>query len=184
MNHTNVDLNSLCQKVKDEVSLVLDSTDIGIDDMFIVIATETYPKPRFALMSGFYRVPCTLGKVYIKKYVSRDSYVPYGLAYESEYTAGGRKVGKFIRVIKLKVQRQERELFSFVVDPNTNMVDVHDIANGTTFTVQGANDSDIRIVYEGATNSADIQYEPVMYSYGTPTTGAGTFHGAWNWNAL
>lgn len=184
MNHTNVNLSSMCQEVRDEVSLVLDSTDIGIDDTFIVNSTETYTMPEFSRMAGFYRVPCTFGKAYIKKYVARNSYTPYRLAYESEHTAGGRRIEKFIRVIKLKAQRQERELFTFTVDTNTNMVDVRDIANGDTFTVQGANGSNIRIVYEGATNSSDIQYEPVRYSYGTPTTGAGTFHGTWNWNAL
>lgn len=41
MNHTDVNLSSSCQKVRDEISLVLDSTDIGIDETFIVNSTET-----------------------------------------------------------------------------------------------------------------------------------------------
>ena len=78
MNHTEVRFSCICQKVKDEITNVLDCTYIGIDD--------------------------TLHKPYIKKYIPRNRYQSYDFAYLTEHLLDGTKITPHYRIIRLKLE--------------------------------------------------------------------------------
>lgn len=71
MNHTGVNTYGLSQVVKDEANRFLDAVEIGTDEEFVVCATEILSRHEFE-SKGYCRVPCTIGKVYIKQYLPRN----------------------------------------------------------------------------------------------------------------
>ena len=103
MNHTGVNTHGLSQVVKDEANRFLDAVEIGTDEEFVVCATEILSRHEFE-SKGYCRVPCTIGKVYIKQYLPRNHHKIYRLAYMTTLDANGNERHPFYRVIKLKSQ--------------------------------------------------------------------------------
>ena len=108
MNHTEVKLFGMHQKVRDEISNVLDCTDIGTDDIFTVSSAYTLSVEQFKSRI-FYRVPCTCCVAYIKKYIPRNGCKLYGLAYLTNFSDNGGRRSPYYRIIRL-------ESFSPVLD--------------------------------------------------------------------
>ena len=103
MNHTEVRFSCICQKVKDEITNVLDCTYIGIDDTFTVSNTNIVEVEQFK-SRNFYRVPCTACEAYIKKYIPRNRYQSYDFAYLTEHLLDGTKITPHYRIIRLKLE--------------------------------------------------------------------------------
>lgn len=128
MNHTGVNISGLYQSVKDEVGSILDAVEIGTDDEFIVCDTEVITQHEFESI-GFFRVPCAVGRAYVKQYRSRNHHKIYKIAYESEIDGNGNSRPPFYRVIKLKSQLSYTHpsgnaFYTFTVDSSTNSVRV------------------------------------------------------------
>lgn len=126
MNHTGVNMYGLSQLVKDEANRFLDATEIGTDEEFIVCATEILTQHEFE-SRGYCRVPCTIGKVYIKQYLPRNHHKIYRLAYMTTLDANGNVRPLFYRVIKLKSSLSYTHpsgdtLYTFTIDSTTNSV--------------------------------------------------------------
>lgn len=126
MNHTGVNTYGLSQVVKDEANRFLDAAEIGTDEEFVVCATEILSRHEFE-SKGYCRVPCTIGKAYIKQYLPRNHHKIYRLAYKTTLDANGNERSPFYRVIKLKSQlsythSSGNELYTFTVDSSANSV--------------------------------------------------------------
>ena len=129
MNHTGVNTYGLSQVVKDEANRFLDAVEIGTDEEFVVCATEILSRHEFE-SKGYCRVPCTIGKAYIKQYLPRNHHKIYRLAYMTTLDANGNTRPPFYRVIKLKSQLSYihpsgNELYTFTVDSGMNSVTVN-----------------------------------------------------------
>lgn len=90
MNHTGVNTYGLSQVVRDEANRFLDAVEIGTDEEFVVCATEILSQHEFE-SKGYCRVPCTIGKVYIKQYLPRNHHKIYRLAYMTTLDANGNE---------------------------------------------------------------------------------------------
>lgn len=126
MNHTGVNTSGLSQSVKDEVNSILDDVEIGTDDEFIVCATEVLSQHEFE-SRGFFRVPCAVGRAYVKQYLPRNHHKIYRIAYESEIDGNGNSRPPFYRVIKLKSQLSYTHpsgdgFYTFTVDSGANSI--------------------------------------------------------------
>lgn len=189
MNHTEVNTYGLSQVVKDEANRFLDAIEIGTDEEFVVCATEILSRHEFE-SRGYCRVPCTIGKAYIKQYLPRNHHKIYRIAYMTTLDANGNERHPFYRVIKLKSQLSYthpsgNELYTFTVDSNMNSVTVN---NGdSTYTLPMSNMIDTTvdaISYHGNSPRRDYDY---MYGeslyVGSATMDAGynswTASGAW-----
>lgn len=129
MNHTDVgNLCILSQCVKDEITRVLDATDIGTDEEFIVCDTEVITQRDFE-SRNYFRVPCTVCKAYIRQVIPRNHHKIYRLAYKSDIGRDGNSRQPFYRVIKIKSQLSYTRpsgnvLYTFTVDSSENSVTV------------------------------------------------------------
>lgn len=147
MNHTGVNTYGLSQVVKDEANRFLDAAEIGTDEEFVVCATEILSRHEFE-SKGYCRVPCTIGKVYIKQYLPRNHHKIYRLAYKTTLDANGNERSPFYRVIKLKSQLSYthpsgNELYTFTVDSGANSVMVDNC--DSTYTLPMSNTLDTPI---------------------------------------
>lgn len=123
MNHTDINDYFLHPKAKEEAIAFLDATDIGIDDTFIVTTVEDITEEQFK-ERVFFRVPCTVGKAYIKKYIPRNSYTIYRLAYKATFTYNGFVAhDPFYRLIKLKHRTELLRSEGFPVDTESARCD-------------------------------------------------------------
>lgn len=161
MNHTEVRIFGMHQRVRDEISNVLDCTDIGIDDVFTVSSTDMISVEQFKNRI-FYRVPCTACEAYIKKYIPRNGCQSYGLAYLTSLSADGARRNNFYRLIKLVI-------FPHVLDvcdtPLQNAIDrvyVRDNRQEWTYITPTYSGRGIRLVTSG-----DVQNSYSMLSYGS-----------------
>lgn len=146
MNHTGVNTYGLSQVVKDEANRFLDAAEIGTDEEFVVCATEILSRHEFE-SKGYCRVPCTIGKAYIKQYLPRNHHKIYRLAYKTTLDANGNERPPFYRVIKLKSQLSYthpsgNELYTFTVDSGMNSVTVN---NDSTCTLHMSNRLDTTV---------------------------------------
>jgi hypothetical protein len=164
MNHTGVDTFRLSQVVKDEANKFLDAAEIGTDEEFVVCATEILSRHEFE-SRGYCRVPCTIGKAYIKQYLPRNHHKIYRLAYKTTLDANGNEWPSFFyRVIKLKSQLpythpSGNELYTFTVDSGMNSVAVNN--SDSTYTLPMPNTLDTPIDaygYYGNTFRRDYDY--------------------------
>lgn len=124
MNHTEVNTYGLSQVVKDEANRFLDAVEIGTDEEFIVCATEILSRREFE-SRAYCRVPCTIGKAYIKQYLPRNHHKIYRIAYKTTLDANGNERSPFYRVIKLKSQLQYTHpsgnaFYTFTIDSGAN----------------------------------------------------------------
>ena len=147
MNHTGVNTYGLSQVVKDEANRFLDAVEIGTDEEFVVYATEILSQHEFE-SRGYCRVPCIIGKAYIKQYLPRNHHKIYRLAYVTTLDANGNERHPFYRVIKLKSQLSYthpsgNELCTFTVDSDMNSVTVN---NDSTCTLHMSNMLDIHYI--------------------------------------
>ena len=134
MNHTVVNEHWLSQVARDEANRFLDATEIGTDEEFVVCDTEALTQHEFE-SKGYCRVPCTIGKVYIRQYLPRNHHKIYRLAYKTTLDVNGNERPPFYRVIKLKSQLSYTHpsgnvLYTFTVDSGVNGVTV-DNCNST-----------------------------------------------------
>ena len=146
MNHTGVNTYGLSQVVKDEANRFLDAAEIGTDEEFVVCTTEILSRHEFE-SKGYCRVPCTIGKAYIKQYLPRNHHKIYRLAYKTTLDANGNERPPFYRVIKLKSQLSYthpsgNELYTFTVDSGMNSVTVN---NDSTCTLHMSNRLDTTV---------------------------------------
>lgn len=146
MNHTGVNTYGLSQVVKDEANRFLDAAEIGTDEEFVVCTTEILSRHEFE-SKGYCRIPCTIGKVYIKQYLPRNHHKIYRLAYKTTLDANGNERSPFYRVIKLKSQLSYthpsgNELYTFTVDSGMNSVTVN---NDSTCTLHMSNRLDTTV---------------------------------------
>lgn len=146
MNHTGVNTYGLSQVVKDEANRFLDAAEIGTDEEFVVCTTEILSRHEFE-SKGYCRIPCTIGKVYIKQYLPRNHHKIYRLAYKTTLDANGNERPPFYRVIKLKSQLSYthpsgNELYTFTVDSGMNSVTVN---NDSTCTLHMSNRLDTTV---------------------------------------
>lgn len=166
MNHTGVNTYGLSQVVKDEANRFLDAAEIGTDEEFVVCATEILSRHEFE-SKGYCRVPCTIGKAYIKQYLPRNHHKIYRLAYKTTLDANGNERPPFYRVIKLKSQLSYTHpsgnaLYTFTVDSSTNSVTVDNGNSAYTLPMSNTLDTPIdAISYHG--NSPRRNYD---YTYG------------------
>lgn len=147
MNHTGVNTYGLSQVVKDEANRFLDAVEIGTDEEFVVCATEILSQHEFK-SKGYCRVPCTIGKAYIKQYLPRNHHKIYRLAYMTMLDANGNERPPFYRVIKLKSQLSYthpsgNEICTFTVDSDMNSVTVNN--SDSTYTLTMSNTISIPI---------------------------------------
>lgn len=147
MNHTGVNTYGLSQVVRDEANRFLDAVEIGTDEEFVVCATEILSQHEFE-SKGYCRVPCTIGKVYIKQYLPRNHHKIYRLAYMTTLDANGNERPPFYRVIKLKSQLSYthpggNEICTFTVDSDMNSVTVNN--SDSTYTLTMSNTISIPI---------------------------------------
>lgn len=150
MNHTEVKLFGMHHKVRDEISNVLDCTYIGIDDVFTVLSTDTLSIEQFKNRT-FYRVPCTCCEVYLKKYIKRNGYKAYGLAYLTNFSDYGVRRSPYYRVVRL-------ESFSPVLDvcdtPYRNTIDELNLIDSDhiwTYTIPTSSGLPVRFVMSSET---------------------------------
>lgn len=171
MNHT--DVNNMCilsQRVKDEIARILDATDIGTDEEFIICDTEVITQRDFE-SRNYCRVPCTICKVYIRQVLPRNHRKIYRLAYKSDIDRDGNSRTPFYRVIKLKSQLSYTHpsgnaLYTFTVDSSTNSVTVDNGNSAYTLPMSNMLDTPIdAISYHG--NSPRRNYD---YTAVAPTT--------------
>lgn len=146
MNHTGVNTYGLSQVVKDEANRFLDAAEIGTDEEFVVCTTEILSRHEFE-SKGYCRIPCTIGKVYIKQYLPRNHHKIYRLAYKTTLDANGNERPPFYRVIELKSQLSYthpsgNELYTFTVDSGMNSVTVN---NDSTCTLHMSNRLDTTV---------------------------------------
>ena len=167
MNHT--DVNNMCilsQRVKNEIARILDATDIGTDEEFIVCDTEVITQRDFE-SRNYCRVPCTICKVYIRQVLPRNHRKIYRLAYKSDIDRDGNSRPPFYRVIKLKSQLpythpSSNALYTFTVDSSANSVTVDNGNSAYTLPMSNTLDTPIdAISYHG--NSPRRNY---YYTYG------------------
>lgn len=190
MNHTGVNTYGLSQVVKDEANRFLDAAEIGTDEEFVVCATEILSRHEFE-SKGYCRVPCTIGKAYIKQYLSRNHHKIYRLAYKTTLDANGNERSPFYRVIKLKSQlsythSSGNELYTFTVDSGANSVMVDNGNSAYTLPMSNMLDTTVdAISYHGNSPRRDYDYMYGESSYvGSATMDAGynfwTASGAWS----
>lgn len=139
MNHTEVNTYGLSQVVKDEANRFLDAVEIGTDEEFVVCATEILSRHEFE-SRGYCRVPCTIGKAYIKQYLPRNHHKIYRIAYMTTLDANGNERPPFYRVIKLKSQLSYthpsgNEIYTFTVDSGINIDTVNNSDSTYTLTL-------------------------------------------------
>ena len=165
LNHTEVNLSGMHQKVMDEISNILDCTDIGTDDIFTVSSTDTLSVEQFKSRI-FYRVPCTACEAYIKKYILRNGYKAYGLAYLTNFSDYGVRRSTYYRVVRL-------EEFSPVLDvcdtPYWNTIDGYNITDSYhtwTYTIPTSSGRPFRFVMSSGTqdNSSTHSYGYTGYA--------------------
>ena len=178
MNHTRVNTYGLSQVVKDEANRFLDAAEIGTDEEFVVCATEILSRHEFE-SKGYCRIPCTIGKAYIKQYLPRNHHKIYRLAYKTTLDANGNERPPFYRVIKLKSQLpythpSGNELYTFTVDSGANSVMVDNC--DSTYTLPTSNTLNTPIDatnYYGNPFRRDYDYVYGESPYvGVTTTGA------------
>lgn len=190
MNHTGVNTYGLSQVVKDEANRFLDAAEIGTDEEFVVCATEILSRHEFE-SRGYCRVPCTIGKAYIKQYLPRNHHKIYRLAYKTTLDANGNERPPFYRVIKLKSQlpytRQSgNALYTFTVNDSTSSVTVDNGNSVYTLPMSNMLDTTVdAISYHGNSPRRDYDYMYGESPYvGSATTNAGynswTASGAWS----
>lgn len=182
MNHT--DVNNMCilsQRVKNEITRILDATDIGTNEEFVVCDTEVITQRDFE-SRNYCRVPCTICKVYIRQVLPRNHRKIYRLAYKSDIDGGGNSRPPFYRVIKLKSQLpythpSGNALYTFTVDSSTNSVTVDNGNSAYTLPMSNMLDTPIdAISYHG--NSLRRNYG---YTYGeSPYVGSATMDAGYN----
>lgn len=175
MNHTEVNLSGMHQKVMDEISNILDCTYIGIDDVFTVLSTDTLSIEQFKNRT-FYRVPCTCCEVYLKKYIKRNGYKAYGLAYLTNFSDYGVRRIPYYRVVRL-------EEFSSVLDvcdtPSWNTIDGYNITDSDhtwTYTIPTSSGRPVRFVMSSGTQDNSSAH---FYGY----TGYATNYNYYSWYA-
>lgn len=129
MNYTG-DLSYADKKARDEISRVLDSTDIGKDDIFELTGTDTISISFFNInRRGFYRVPCSVCNVYVRKITRIDGQLIYELAYQSTVFIDGKIIPPFYRIIYLK---RKAPVMTFMYD---NIVHIeHTVQSQRTWT--------------------------------------------------
>lgn len=158
MNHTEVRIFGMHQRVRDEISNVLDCTDIGIDDVFTVSSTDMMSVEQFKSRI-FYRVPCTACEAYIKKYIPRNGSQSYGLAYLTSLSADGARRSNFYRLIKLIT-------LSHVLDvcdiPLQNAIDRVYVTRMNLYNLSTSSERPVRLVMSGDTRNSDN-----TFSYGS-----------------
>lgn len=170
MNHTEVNMYGLSKVVKDEANRFLDAVEIGTDEEFIVCATEILSQREFE-SRGYCRVPCTIGKAYIKQYLPRNHHKIYRIAYKTTLDANGNERPPFYRVIKLKSQLSYTHpsgdaLYTFTVDSSTNSVTVDNGNSAYTLPMSNMLDTAIdAISYHGNSPRRNYDYTAVV-----PTT--------------
>lgn len=190
MNHTGVNTYGLSKVVKDEANRFLDAAEIGTDEEFVVCATEILSRHEFE-SRGYCRVPCTIGKAYIKQYLPRNHHKIYRLAYKTTLDANGNERPPFYRVIKLKSQlpytRQSgNALYTFTVNDSTSSVTVDNGNSVYTLPMSNMLDTTVdAISYHGNSPRRDYDYMYGESPYvGSATTNAGynswTASGAWS----
>lgn len=101
MNHAEVSIAGMCQRVKYEIDNVLDYTDIGKDNVFEVRGTDIMPISSFK-SKPFYRVPCTTCEVYLREIIASGGYQIYELAYQTTTFYTGAILRPFYRIISLE----------------------------------------------------------------------------------
>lgn len=167
MNHTGVDTFRLSQVVKDEANKFLDAAEIGTDEEFIVCATEILSCHEFE-SRGYCRVPCTIGKAYIKQYLPRNHHKIYRLAYMTTLDANGNERHPFYRVIKLKSELSYthpsgNELYTFTVDSNMDSVTVDNGNSAYTLPMSNMLDTAIDAIgYHGNSPRRYYDYTAVV----------------------
>lgn len=190
MNHTGVNTYGLSQVVKDEANRFLDAAEIGTDEEFVVCATEILSRHEFE-SKGYCRIPCTIGKAYIKQYLPRNHHKIYRLAYKTTLDANGNERTPFYRVIKLKSQLSYAHpsgdvLYTFTVDSGANSVMVDNGNSAYTLPMSNMLDTTVdAISYHGNSPRRDYDYMYGESSYvGSATMDAGynfwTASGAWS----
>lgn len=163
MNHTGVNSFRLSQSVKDEANNILDATEIGTDEEFVVCTTEVLSQHEFE-SRGYCRVPCTVGKAYIKQYIPRNHRKIYRLAYKTELDANGNPRPPFYRVIKLESRLQYlhpsgEPLYTFTIDSTTNRVTLDNGNSVCTMPLSDVTDTAIDAIgYRGGSPRANYTY--------------------------
>lgn len=183
MNHTDVnDMCILSQRVKNEIARILDATDIGTDEEFIVCDTEVITQRDFE-SRNYCRVPCTICKVYIRQVLPRNHRKIYRLVYKSDIDRDGNSRPPFYRAIKLKSQlpytRQSgNALYTFTVDDSTSSVTVDNGNSVYTLPMSNMLDTTVdAISYHG--NSPRRDYD---YMYGeSPYVGSAIMDAGYNY---
>lgn len=165
MNHTGVDTFRLSQIVKDEANKFLDAAEIGTDEEFVVCATEILSRHEFE-SRGYCRVPCTIGKAYIKQYIPRNHHKIYRLAYMTTLDANGNERPPFYRVIKLKSQLSYTHpsgnaFYTFTVDDSTSSVTVDN--GNSAYTLSMSNMLDTAIDAIGYHGNSPRRYYDYVY---------------------
>lgn len=165
MNHTGVDTFRLSQIVKDEANKFLDAAEIGTDEEFVVCATEVLSCHEFE-SRGYCRVPCTIGKAYIKQYIPRNHHKIYRLAYMTTLDANGNERPPFYRVIKLKSQLSYTHpsgnaFYTFTVDDSTSSVTVDN--GNSAYTLPMSNMLDTAIDAIGYHGNSPRRYYDYVY---------------------
>lgn len=166
MNHTEVKLFGMHQKVRDEISNVLDCTDIGIDDVFNVSSTEMLSVEQFKDRT-FYRVPCTCCEAYIKKYIPRNGCKLYGLAYLTNFSDNGARRSPYYRVVKLRVPPPVLDVCD---TPSQNAIDGAFIIDNTQewiYTIPTSSGRTVRLVMPEDVRNSDSAFSYVSTSYGS-----------------
>lgn len=161
MNHTEVRIFGMHQRVRDEISNVLDCTDIGIDDVFTVSSTDMISVEQFKNRI-FYRVPCTACEAYIKKYIPRNGCQSYGLAYLTSLSADGARRNNFYRLIKLVILPHVLDVCDTPLQNAIDRVYVRDNRQEWTYITPTYSGRDIRLVTSG-----DVQNSYSTLSYGS-----------------
>lgn len=170
MNHTRVNTYGLSQVVKDEANRFLDAAEIGTDEEFVVCATEILSRHEFE-SKGYCRIPCTIGKAYIKQYLPRNHHKIYRLAYKTTLDANGNERPPFYRVIKLKSQLpythpSDNAFYTFTVDSSTNSVTVDNGNSAYTLPTSNVLDTAVdTISYHGNSPRRDYDYVHGESSY-------------------
>ena len=161
MNHTEVRIFGMHQRVREEISNVLDCTDIGIDDVFIVSSTDMVNVEQFKNRI-FYRVPCTACEAYIKKYIPRNGCQSYGLAYLTNLSIDGARRRPFYRLIKLMILPHVLDVCDTPLQNAIDRVYTRDNRQEWTYITPTYSGRGVRLVMSG-----DVQNSDSTLSYGS-----------------
>lgn len=101
MNHAEVSIVGMHQRAKDEITNVLNCTNIGSDDVFEVLGTDIMSISYFK-RKKFYRIPCTACDAYLREGIPRYNQKMYELAYLSTTSIIGGTMEPFYRIVVLE----------------------------------------------------------------------------------